>query len=153
MIQVDLPQRSDILILLGDKGGIDCRSLNDVLGFYYHSGNIDLRQYHAGRRFHKLWYYTCLRDRYTKCNMGGETRGICVDAADMAIIPHRFIEAKMAVNDPFARLAVFDVCCSNIPHGPRRRKLMRSGLTDLVAHFRKEDRENRAGGDGPKTEP
>ena len=123
--QLIKPERhNDTITIISDRGGAEHRSLNDLLSFYLHTNRIDYHQHHAGNKFYRLWFYTCLRDRYVTSRYNDEPKSN-VDAHDLAIIPYEFIEAKFAINDPFARMAVIDVCCHNLSPGKRKMNVKR----------------------------
>lgn len=123
----------DVVKYTGDNGGVQYKGFSNLLDFYFHREHISGKQHRAGNKFYRMWHFTILRDRYVKCSYG-EHRGD-LDFDDLAIIPHEFIQAKMAIDDPMARLAVVDVCCHSISPGRRKMGLVTNGLDDLIKHF------------------
>lgn len=123
----------DILKQTGEAGGVQYRGFSNLLDFYYLRRHVTSAQQRAGHRFYRLWHYTVLRDRYVKCSYGDIPGSLSPE--DMAIIPYEFLEAKMAINDPYARIAVIDVCCLSLSPGRRKMGLVQKGLDDLVKHF------------------
>jgi hypothetical protein len=131
------PERKDIIVIIGDRGGAEYRSQANLLDWYFHANHITFQQHRAGFKFYRLWHFTILRDRYVKCNYGNEIKGD-TDYEDMAIIPHQFMEAKFSINNPNARIAAIDVCCHNVTPGARKMRLVREALDNLIAHFKKD---------------
>lgn len=127
-------ERKDVIVIIGERGGAEHRSTANLLDWYYHAQHITFQQHRAGFKFYRLWHFTILRDRYIKCRYDSEIRGE-VDFEDLAIIPRQFMEAKFAINNPKARIAVIDVCCTNITPGARKMLLVRQGLDDLIKYF------------------
>lgn len=123
----------DVVKEEGTNGGVQYRGFSNLLDFYIQRKHINQKQHNAGYKFYRLWHFTILRDKYAKCNYG-DIRG-SIDYDDLAIKPQEYLEAKMAINNPFARIAVFDVCCHSISPGRRKMGLVLQGLDDLIKHF------------------
>lgn len=129
------PERKDIIVIAGERGGIEYRGFSNLLDFYYHRNHIESNQYRAGLKLYKLWYYSCLKERYVVSSYGDSPRGE-VDYHEIAIRPLEFINAKMAISNPFSRIAVLCVVCEGKSPGRRKMGLVHNGLNDLIEHFK-----------------
>jgi hypothetical protein len=101
----------DVLIVEGDRGGIQMQSFSFPLDFYLRKQFISRRQWLAGNRLHKLWASGCVEGyvqfQYRESN-GGEPKLQFIPPGAFAI---EYREAMRAVEGSERRRIAFHVCC------------------------------------------
>jgi hypothetical protein len=137
----------DVLVVEGDRGGVQVQSFSFPLDFYLRKQFISRAQWLAGNRFHKLWSEAC-RDGYVQFQYRDGNGG----PPNLEFVPPgafaaEYREALKAIRNECRKIA-YTVCCegltlrvSRLYPSPRTAQrhgmpLLLSALDDLIRHFR-----------------
>lgn len=138
--------RGDITVSEGERGGIEHRSFENPLRFYYLKGYVSRPQYIAGNRLYSLWRRSILRTHYVRMNYGNVSNNLDLDA--IAIAPRDYLNAIGSIRDLRQRGVVYEVCCEELyfsglsgfssERTARRRglALLTEGLDNLAEYFK-----------------
>ncbi len=145
----------DVLIVEGERGGMQIQSFAFPLDFYLRKQFISRAQWRAGVRYHRLWKQGCLAGyvqfQYREGD-GGERKTQFVPPGAFAL---EWRNAQLAIRGVPERRIAYQVCCEGITLAlnkdfPSTRTAQRKGmplllaaLEDLIAHFRDGDEDRR----------
>ena len=145
----------DVLIVEGERGGLQVQSFAFPLDFYLRKQFISRAQWHAGVRYHRLWRQGCLSGyvqfQYREGD-GGERNMQFVPPGAFAL---EWRNAQLAIRGVSERRVAYSVCyCGHFlntcPQFPSLRTARRKGmpllltaLEDLIAYFIVIDEEKR----------
>lgn len=129
-------KKRDVGIEPGDRGGVQYRSYQDPLAFYYRRGHINLHQMRAGEKLYGLWYYGSPMSGYRMMSYD-DMRKEASDAHASALLSTEFRNAIDAIRGLEPKKTGFDVCCVGELAGRERMHHLREALDDLVEHFKK----------------
>ena len=137
----------DVLIVEGERGGLQVQSFAFPLDFYLRKQFISRAQWHAGVRYHRLWRQGCLSGyvqfQYREGD-GGERNMQFVPPGAFAL---EWRNAQLAIRGVPERRIAYQVCCEGRtlalnPDFTSKRTAQRKGmpllliaLDDLVRHF------------------
>jgi hypothetical protein len=128
----------NIVMVEGDRGGKEFRSIVYPLDFYVARRHISAEQYKAGDRLRSIFNLSILRERYVRMNYGDV--GGNSDGFDMALAPRDFLKAMEAIRRDRDKTTVRVVCCEEKNAGKRGgMDSLKAGLDDLVKHFKIHD--------------
>lgn len=128
-------RRGDVVTVQSDRGGVERRSLFLPMDFYVARGDISGKQYEAGERLYPLWRGSIIAARYVTMRFGDVSAG--VDQESLSLKPIDYFRAMDAVRGFHPKRLVRQVCLFGEPAGKCGGMVfLRSGLDDLVRHFR-----------------
>jgi hypothetical protein len=128
-------RKGGIIATEGERGGRELRSLAAPLEFYVARRYITGKQYEAGTRLHALWRGSIISARFATMKFGDRKGDY--DPESMALMPRDYFRAMDAVQGFHAKRMVRMVCCfEEIAGGSLGMRNLKSGLDDLIKHFR-----------------
>jgi hypothetical protein len=142
--------KGDILALEGDRGGLELRSLQFPLDFYFRRGHISGPQYRAGKQLYALWFNSTERSRYVQWRYTREPTGT-QDPDFHCAMRTAYFAARRSIRGVEEQRVAFSVCCMGDKAGKRGGMLrLRAALDDLASHFREERKKQLR--DGPRSD-
>lgn len=132
-----------VVMLEGERGGIEFRSFSDPLAVYRNQRWISTKQFRAGLKLYRLWYVGCIASGYVQMQYR-ETSGAGrpTEFTPPGFLATDYREAMAAIRGITSRRVAYWVCCEGIKASKfdtRRTTGMdylRSALDDLAEHFK-----------------